>query len=414
MASLRTTVGTLQRFPPGQTFNVREVARFVRGFDESIKLKALIRSIQSLPPSVTFREVITTDTALGGEVRITLSSDGNYRFSGSMRATGFPSFSFRVGMVVRSGSGQVMVAAQHDGKVFGTDTPGDREDRWDQPGGDLERMRRIREVWPDISRGTQSVHHTHELGGVLGVVSDLVTAAVELFVVAETLGVVPAMCFLVGSELDDVGAQLPGLGGVAGLVIVGGSVFIFGPGAFAPAIVLGVAVGAVIDLMVQLRPLSFDEKAFASKVFGTSLDFDRIRLTNLSGIGTRAFTMPALDGSILLNIGNAMSFPMGAVFPNYPKPGQILIHELTHAWQIQHSTFVPGWLCEGILTQSTQSKPYRYGPPGPPFGSFTIESQAAIVDQWFGGTGAQAGPTMMNENSPYFPYITDNIRLGQA
>jgi hypothetical protein len=37
--------------------------------------------------------------------------------------------------------------------------------------------------------------------------------------------------------------------------------------------------------------------------------------------------------------------------------------------------------------------------------------QGAIVDQWFGGTGRQTGPRM-NQDSPYFGYITNNILLG--
>ena len=44
----------------------------------------------------------------------------------------FPSFTFRVTAVVRSATwNQVMVAAQHRPEVFGTDTPGDRQNNWD-------------------------------------------------------------------------------------------------------------------------------------------------------------------------------------------------------------------------------------------------------------------------------------------
>ena len=122
--------------------------------------------------------------------------------------------------------------------------------------------------------------------------------------------------------------------------------------------------------MVKIRRLRDDEVAFARQVFGDSLDFDRIRLTNLSGIGTRAFTTPTVDGTILLNIGNAFNEPTLAVYPPYPVPGQILIHELTHAWQIEHASledgFVPGLMCTGILNQTVVSKPYQYGPPDNP------------------------------------------------
>lgn len=167
--------------------------------------------------------------------------------------------------------------------------------------------------------------------------------------------------------------------------------------------------------MIKLRKLSADEIAFARQVFGGSLDFDRIRLTNLSGLGTRAFTTPTVDGSILVNIGNAIDAPSQAVYTNYPIPGQILIHELTHAWQIEHASladgFVPGLMCQGVLNQTTVSKPYNYGPPGQPWSSFNLEAQGAIVDQWFGGKGKQTG-NPMDRSSPYFGYIANNILLG--
>jgi hypothetical protein len=415
MRSLRSGIQKLLRFPQGHRLNVSEVAEFVH-MDRPISVAALSTKLDSLPDFVRFHSTIVTGTALGGEVTITLNRDGSYQFSGFMRATGFPSFSFRVGAVVRSASNQVTVAAQHSGKVFGTDTPGDRQNNWDEKGTDLAQMKLIRNIWPDISAGTLVVSRSSEVAGVLGAAGEVLKDVAEFFVVAETLGPGLAACFLIGSELQQAGVSLPGLGGVVGLGIVGGSVFIFGPSAIVPATIFGVAAGAVVDSMVKLRPLRDDEIAFARQVFGDSLDFGRVRLTNLSGLGTRAFTAPTLDGTILVNIGNAIDSPSTAVFPNYPVPGQILIHELTHAWQIQHASladgFVPGLMCQGILNQTVVSKPYEYGPPGQPWSSFNLEAQAAIVDQWFGGNGRRQSPPRMNLNSPYVGYINNNVRLG--
>jgi hypothetical protein len=332
-----------------------------------------------------------------------------------MRATGFPSFEFRLTAIVRSPDGQVMVAAQRSGEVFGTDTPGDRQFNWDEPGSDPERAKLIRNLWPELSRGTLEVRRSSELGGVLGVATDLLQDLVELFVLAETVGPGLAVCLVVGSELHDAGVSLPGLGGVVGLVLVGGSVLIFGPAAIVPATLAGVAIGAVVDSMVRIRPLSGDEIQFARRVFGDSIDYSRVRLTNLSGFGTRAFAAPTLDGTILLNIGNAHDTPMEAVYPAYPAPGQLLIHELTHAWQYQHASLsdglVPGLICKGLLDKVASSSPYQYGPPGPPWSSFGMEAQGSVVDQWFGGNRSQQG-TAMDPNSRYFRYINDNIRLG--
>lgn len=418
MRPLRAGIRRLSRFPFDRTLNVSDVAQFV-GIDRPISVTALTTRLDSLPDSVPFHSTIVTGAALGGEIDITLKSDGSYTFSGFMRATGLPSFSFRVVAVVRSASGQVTLVAQHSGEVFGFDTPGDRQNNWNETGTDRGQMKLIRNVWPDISGGTMVVSRSSELAGVLGTAVDVVKDVAEFFVGAVTLGIGPAVCLVVGSELNRAGVSLPGLGGVVGLGVAGGVVYIWGPSSIVAAIVAGVVVGEIVDAMVKIRRLRDDEVAFARQVFGDSLDFDRIRLTNLSGFSTRAFTTPTVDGTILVNIGNAFDEPTVAVFPNsgYSVPGQILIHELTHAWQIEHASFedgfVPGLMCTGILNQTVVSKPYQYGPPGQPWSSFHMEAQGAIVDQWFGGNGSQIGPRM-NQDSPYFGYITNNLRLGTS
>ena len=109
---------------------------------------------------------------------------------------------------------------------------------------------------------------------------------------------------------------------------------------------------------------------------------------------------------------------------SYPARGQLLIHELTHAWQIQNASledgYVPGWLCKGIVEQITEGDDaYIYGPPGPPWSSFGVEAQASVVDQWFGANGRQSPPEKetprpMNPDSIYFGYIDNDIRAKVA
>ena len=420
MSNLRTSISRLSRFPAGQTQNIGEVAEFL-GMHRPLALRDLIARVDRLPDAVPFRTHVVTGAALGGEVELLLKSDGSYTFSGRMRATGFPSFAFNVVAIVRSASGSVTVAAQHSGKVFGTDTPGDRENRWHEVGTDLERMKTIRNTWPDVSGGTIMERHGSEVAGTLGVTLDVLGDLAEFFVVAETLGVGLAVCLVVGDELSKAGLTLPGLGGIAGITVAAGVVYIFGPASIVAAVAAGVIAGKVVDAMVKLRRLTGPEMDFARKVFGDSLDFDKIRLTNLSGLGTNAFTAPTVGHISLVNIGNAIDTPTTSVFRNYPTPGQLFIHELTHAWQIQHASlqdgFVPGLMCQGVLNQTVVSDPYTYGPPGPPWRSFGMEAQGAIVDQWFGGSGKQktlGGKPQgtMNTSSPYFSYILSNIRPG--
>lgn len=416
MTSLREGIRRLPRFPLDQTLNVGEVASFL-GMERPVAIRDLSTRVDALPDEVPFHAVITTDEALGGEVTLTLRKDGSYAFAGFMRATGAASFSFRVVAAVHSASNQVTVVAQHSGRVFGSDTPGDRQSSWSEGGVDRERAKLIRNCWPDISAGRLVVSQTSELGGVLGAGLDVAKDVVRFVLAAETLGVGLALCLTVGSELENHGVALPAVGGVAGLFIDSGAIYLFGPTAIVPAFIAGVALGAAIDELVKIRPLAPQEVQLATTVFGSSLDLGRVRITNLIGLQSRPFTVPTLGPLILVNIGSSFGSPADSVSPAYPVPGQLLIHELTHAWQIHNAApddgYVPGWLCGSLVNQTLRTEPYRYGPPGQPWGSFNFEAQGAIVDQWFGGTGAQSGPTM-SEESPYFEYIASNVRPGVA
>ncbi|QNK82891.1 hypothetical protein [Nakamurella sp. PAMC28650] len=424
MSSLRTSIQRLRRFSTAETLNLSEVAGFV-DVQAPISVRQLIGQLDRLPDSVPFHAVVVTGADLGGTVDLVVNSDGSYTFSGSMEASGLFSYSYRVVAVVHGASGGLSVAAQHSGTVYGLDTPGDRNDSWSEVGQDPKLIKVLRNGWPDISGGTMVVNYAEELAGVTGTVTDVVEVLVEFAVTAATLGASVACCLLVGSELDNAGVTLPGLGGVVGLAVVAGSVLIYGPFSVVPAIVVGIAAGAVVDSMIKIRPLSGDpasqwgdEVGFARRVFGDRLDFDRIRVTNLSGLGGRDFTTPTVDGTILVNLGNAYDAPTTAILPgSYPVPGQVLIHELTHAWQIENASaadgYVPGLMCSGIFNQAVLGRQaYHYGPPGPPWHAFNMESQGAIVDQWFGGNGLQHAPGM-DPKSPYYGYIQGDIRFGE-
>ena len=101
--------------------------------------------------------------------------------------------------------------------------------------------------------------------------------------------------------------------------------------------------------------------------------------------------------------------------PTKQAPGQLFIHELVHAWQIDATFFLPGLMCGAILNQATtlfgNMDIYLYGNPDRAFGEFNLEQQASIVDEWFGANGKmQTGNRQESEDSPYFRYIRDNIR----
>ena len=305
MTSLRDSINTLQRYSRHGALNLSDVYEFLM-MKRPLTVGEIIHRIQSLPDSVPFSTNIVTDVAMGGEVSLTLNRDGTYQFRGSMRAHGAFSFSFRVGVVVRSGSGQVALAVQHTGEVFGTDTPGKRQDDWDEAHGaeDLSRVFLLRNLWPDISRGSQmTVRTTADVTGTLGTAENVIKDVAEVFIVAETLGVNLAICVVIGSELGKADPGLPGLAGVIGIGVIAGGLFIWGPLAIGPAFILGVAAELIVAAMVKVRPLEIFEIDFAKQVFRDSLDFERIRITNLVGLGGRPFTLPTVDDHILINIG---------------------------------------------------------------------------------------------------------------
>jgi hypothetical protein len=178
------------------------------------------------------------------------------------------------------------------------------------------------------------------------------------------------------------------------------------------------AIAAVVQTALELkqRGVTDEEYAFANRVFRNTLPpQDSLTLTNLvAPNGKSAFTIPSFDGSIMVNVGDeCYQSPTTAALAGtrYTTPGQLFIHELTHAWQIAHSSLVPGLACKRILNSD-----YDYGGPDVPFGCYGVEQQAQIVDDWFGGTRSSIGHPgntgRENPADPFFHYISDNIWLG--
>jgi hypothetical protein len=188
--------------------------------------------------------------------------------------------------------------------------------------------------------------------------------------------------------------------------VIAGTVMVFGPGFLIPATVAGVAVVELSD--IKHRTLTNDEIDFVKRVFLGELPYSSIYLTNLSR-GAHAYTIPSIDGSILANVNGAYDNPTESTqSPNYEIKGQLLIHELTHAWQIHHTNFLPEMLIDGG-TYDYRSNPFWASQP---WSEFNLEQQASIVDDWFGTFATDLNSTAAI-NDPAFKYISHNIRLGR-
>lgn len=198
------------------------------------------------------------------------------------------------------------------------------------------------------------------------------------------------------------GSLFEGGHGLIGVALAGATLILAGPGA---AITVLIASSAAASQLIRQRQMTAAEREFVEGVFGGSLPpNDKIILTNLYTVEGRAFTMPNAAGQIVVGLGDAYDDPMGYVSGPYPTPGQLLIHEIAHAWQIAHATFLPGLVCQGAWDQIRHTfgaDVYNPGPPGPPWGSFNNEQQATIVDRWF-----QFGATTRSALYQYILVIT--------
>jgi hypothetical protein len=164
---------------------------------------------------------------------------------------------------------------------------------------------------------------------------------------------------------------------------------------------LALAAGAVVALSGRrTRPLTREEYEWAQReVFGGSLPpRQRIVLTDTAGVDGRAFTFPQPDGSITVNLGpEAYAEPLA-------RPA-LLLHELTHVWQIAHQPVRTVWVVAAVAAQAADLLTHRaYEVPAAdrPFARFNPEQQAMIVERWWSGG--------RDETDPYFRYVEGNIR----
>ena len=278
--------------------------------------------------------------------------------------------------------------------------------------------------WNEIvSSAVFTVQHDQRLGGVLGwLVNDLINlgSAAAGFAIGAIIGVTREAIGWLGTTL--------GPGGTIG-VIAGVAVFAVGALAGLPlgsAVILGtvagVASGAVANALIKTRAMTHDEISAAQTVFGSEVPYENVLFTNLAGQNGRAFTAPGVDGKTYCNLGSVFDNTLGPGNNAYPYKGEVMIHELTHAWQIAHNSFVPGLLCSAIVNQSAYNQGdnvYAYGPAGPDWSAFNLEQQGAIVNQWYAGNNDGGTPqgqfvAMDKSANPYYKYIKGNILAGAA
>lgn len=354
----------------------------------------------------TFHSIVTTPDpeALGGNVILTIRGDGTYELQVHMHDSGFPDYSFRLGIFLRSTSGTVF-AIYSRGTVHGTLSTESRDFDDLKSGSDPI----LNDMWGEFVGGQLDVHREYTNNLVEWLESTFLE--IVMFVIeAVTLGAPVAMVILEASIVADLtGVHIPGELGLAGLVAAEGQFFLFGPTYFIPVFIAGALVTAAL---FKRRDLHTDEIEEAKKVFGETVPYDKIVVSNLEGPGGKRFAVPNIDGNIILGLRDDM---YDSALGDESKRRKF-IHEMTHAWQITHRQRL-SWQCSSFGTRVEEvvegsSDVYNYTAGGD-WDSYNIEQQAQIVGDWYwkkfrNRTRQGASSTADRDNERY---IRENILM---
>jgi len=359
--------------------------------------------------NIVLRGPIITEgiTALGGEVTVTLQRDGNIRFQGHVHDSGFEDYDFTIGVVVH-GDYPIVIALQKSGSVEGTEsglpfgTP-NRNFDWDE----MTFNPSVAQHFEDLKRNIVLEVHQQTDGNITGKLEDIANFAIRWIGGTLLINPLTGLIIFAGVELYsliDTGSL------TGGARVLAGTLWLAGP--FGTLYAL--AAEGIAELGENERQLTGAEYDFAQVVFaGTLPPVENLVLTDTIGGGHRAFTFPRFDGKVTLNMGqDGFRDPLSYNLDRGRLRGEVFIHELTHAWQIQHTHWSVGLLASALASKVCEvtGNPYDYGnDPAKPWADYNLEQQASIVGDWFAGRKTAA---MLDTNSPYFHYIAENIRLG--
>jgi hypothetical protein len=372
-------------------------------------VRELIAAHDSRPPITFTAQIIAGGlAALGGSYKVTIYPDGAVRWEGVATNSGIDSYDFGLSALIRTSSGRAVALAR----------TGSIPNRVPVVG------KKIRRSWNELQppnpviaanfgefAGAEFSTNLEYQSGISGALEKVAGWLIR-FGVGSAIGPAGGAVVFIGvgvGSLATTGSLVPGAR------IVGNVLWLAGPA----NTLFALAAEGIAALGSRTRELTQEEYAWANnEVFSGSLPpRDRLVLTDTIGGGNRAFVFPRFDGKITINMG-----PAAFADPrNYPgrSRGQTFIHELVHACQIQHATMDLALLADAFASkvcEETGGNPYVYGPAGPDYSSFNLEQQAQIVSDWFAG----AVPPDSNQtgipkdiNSPYFRYITGNVRVGR-
>jgi hypothetical protein len=206
-------------------------------------------------------------------------------------------------------------------------------------------------------------------------------------------------------------ALFPSLGPLAGLLKneIEDELILLTPLGIVPSLTIfidGALLVGQLTGVIQHRAMRADELEVARYVFGRSVGHpEDVTLTNLAGFDGRPFCVPSRAGGAIVNLG--ADYVHADRIDNVP----LLIHEMTHVWQIQRSLLPEIFLCAGLVVQidDTIGDPEYDYTPGSQWSSYNLEQQAHIVENWVEGVHG-AGSDRFTLGSPLFRYVNGNVR----
>jgi hypothetical protein len=345
--------------------------------------------------------------ALGGGVTAILHPDGSIRWQGHAHNSGADGYDFQVGMTVRTPTGQA-VALVKSGSVGGTFTAGERDFDWNET---IPPNLRLREHFADfaLAESTTQTEYTSDIGTTI---EDL-TEWLLTWAAGSTIGLGGAAVLFVGVELGSLiatGSLVPGAR------LINGVLWMVGP---ANTMFALVAEG-VASLGSRTREMTQEEYNWANaEVFAGSLPPREKIFISDTIAGERAFCYPRWDGGYLIAMGDIIDDSNTWKNPESRKAYKTtLVHELVHACQLKSASINVALAADALAAQvcSISGNPYKYGLAGFDYTDLLMEAQANVVSDWFAGRQRpETNQTSMpkDTNSPYYPYITNNLHLGR-
>ena len=149
------------------------------------------------------------------------------------------------------------------------------------------------------------------------------------------------------------------------------------------------------------RSLTSAERTLAFPVFGSSLDYDRIRLVPTSVLEYRT-------------IANNIMIPQNFSITN-AQMAQTLIHELTHVWQYQHNgtsyiSISLGRQISASISRGNRNFAYDYQiQSGQSFFNFAPEQQAFIVENYYSMLRDRAAIRSAQPGAPVVNYRSNHL-----